>query len=130
MLRVLVCDDAEPVRVTLTRALELTAGADVRSVASAEEALSVLVADRADPVDVVVMDQDLPGMAGYDAVRALRDEGIDVPVVLFTADRDLGPATADDPSVAYLCKAEVPIGQVVSAVTRLAAGGRSTATPE
>jgi len=128
MLRVLVCDDAEPVRVTLRRALEFGAGAQVHAVGSAEEALIVLDDDRT--IDVVVMDQDLPGMAGFDAVRVMRDEGIDIPVVLFTADRELRARAAHDPTVSYLCKADAPIAQVVSAVTRMARGGRAASGPE
>lgn len=46
---------------------------------------SGLAAARAPRVDAVVLDVMLPGMDGVEVCRTLRDEGIDIPVILLTA---------------------------------------------
>jgi two-component system response regulator TctD len=116
-VRVLVCDDAEPVRHTLTRALRASAGHTVDEAATAEEALAILRATR---VDVVVMDHDLPGMSGLDAVRSLRARGGATPVLLLTGDAGVRDLIRDDDAVAHLVKGEVSMAEVVAVVGRLA----------
>lgn len=61
-------------------------GAGVEHVGSAEDALARL--DQETPVDVVLLDLELPGLAGLDAVRALRERAPQVPLVVFTANDD------------------------------------------
>jgi len=45
--------------------------------------------DAGDPVQVLVTDQQMPGLTGTELVGFLRDRGIRIPVVVVTACRDL-----------------------------------------
>lgn len=62
--------------------LERRTGASVRTVASADDALSVL-AERA--IDCIVSEYDLDGKTGLELLRTIRDETTTLPVILCTA---------------------------------------------
>ncbi|MFD8599713.1 response regulator transcription factor [Kitasatospora sp. NPDC059646] len=100
--RVLVVDDDAAIRRSLSRGLRLS-GFAVAVAADGPEALAA-VADT--PPDVLVLDVGLPGLAGTEVCRALRDRGDDTPVLMLSAldelaDRVAGlQAGADD----YLVK--------------------------
>lgn len=92
-VRVLVCDDNEPVRVTLARALEYRKGLEVAAEAGdVAEVLEIVPGARP---DVIVLDVNLPGLNGIEGLHELRARGIRVPVVLMSADkRNAEPAEA------------------------------------
>lgn len=84
-IRLLVCDDNEVVRRALLRALRAKADVEiVGEVGSAEELLARVGEDQP---DVVLLDANLPGMSGPEAVEALRSDGTLVPVIVMSADR-------------------------------------------
>lgn len=95
--RVLVVDDEPTVRDVVAQYLRRD-GHDVVEVGDGDEALRQLVAD---PPDLVVLDQMLPGTDGLEILRRLRATS-DVPVIMLTAlaeegDRVTGlEAGADD----------------------------------
>jgi len=82
---VLVVDDEGDIRDAI---VEILLGDEIAALgaASGEDALRIL-AER--PVGLVVLDLMMPGMDGRQVVGALRERGIDVPVVLISAGRDL-----------------------------------------
>jgi len=80
--RLLVCDDDEALRETLTEQIDAYDEFDVTGVATAGTAVA-RVADG--PVDLVVMDVGLPDMDGREAVRAMRRGGYRGPIILLTA---------------------------------------------
>lgn len=90
--RVLVVDDENDIRLMARIGLE-SAGWQVEEAASGEEALEVC---RARPPDIVVLDQRLPGLAGIDVARALRNEQFRAPIFLFSGyiDPEVEPAAA------------------------------------
>jgi two-component system, OmpR family, response regulator MprA len=100
--RVLVVDDDRPVRDSLRRVLQLH-GYEVELAADGMEAIRAVTA-RAPAL--VVLDVMMPGVDGFGVVRRLRQDGIDIPILLLTArdavpDRVAGLTTgADD----YLVK--------------------------
>ncbi len=83
MPRLLIVEDDDRIRLSLRLALE-DEGYVVRDVPTAEEGLAE---HRADAADLVLVDLMLPGMDGFDCIRALRRLG-DVPIVVVSARDD------------------------------------------
>lgn len=84
--RVLVVDDQPDVRQVVEYYLR-AAGASVEMATNGREAVErVTAAARAgSPFDAVVLDMQMPVMSGYQATRALRADGFDVPIIALTA---------------------------------------------
>jgi two-component system cell cycle response regulator DivK len=78
-VKVLVVEDNER-NLKLVRDVLTHAGWDVACARSGEECLA-----RVRDVDVVLMDINLPGMSGVEALAALRAGGVTVPVCALTA---------------------------------------------
>lgn len=79
--RILVVDDDRAVRESLRRALAL----EDWDVTVAADGMEALTAIRAAPPDVIVLDVMMPGVDGFGVVRRLRQDGVEVPVLLLTA---------------------------------------------
>jgi two-component system nitrogen regulation response regulator GlnG len=79
--RVLIVDDDEALLYSLCRGL---ANEPFRCV-TASSGASALEVFRADPADVVLLDNRLHDMSGLDVLRDIRQLDSDVPVVMFTA---------------------------------------------
>jgi two-component system response regulator RegX3 len=80
---VLVIEDDDRIRLALVLALE-EEGYVAAGAASAEEALDAF---RANPADLVLVDLMLPGMDGFECIRAFRRDD-DVPIVVVSARDD------------------------------------------
>jgi DNA-binding response OmpR family regulator len=80
--RLLVCDDDDALRETLTEEIDLYEEFSVAGEATAQGAISRVAED---PVDLVVMDVGLPDMDGREAVRVMRREGFRGPIIMLTA---------------------------------------------
>jgi two-component system response regulator MprA len=83
--RILVVDDDRAVRDALQRALTL----DGYDAAVAPDGVDALRAVRAGAPDAVVLDVNLPGVDGFGVTRRLREDGVDVPILLLTARDDV-----------------------------------------
>jgi two-component system chemotaxis response regulator CheY len=70
-LDVLIVDDHEAMRTLLVRALSAAGAARVRPAASGAEALALL---RERPANLILADQNMPGMDGLAFVAAVRSE--------------------------------------------------------
>jgi DNA-binding response OmpR family regulator len=79
--RVLIVDDEASCRLGFRVALE-AAGYEIAEAADGETALEQL---RNDPADLALLDLQMPLLDGMETLRRLREEGIDVPVVVVTA---------------------------------------------
>src|ERR1051325_3512715 len=88
MARLLVVDDEPSICWGLARLAE-GLGHEVRSAASAEEALSIA---QRESFQAVVLDVRLPGMDGLSAMQHLRKHVGEVPIVIITAYGDLATA--------------------------------------
>ncbi len=86
--RVLVVDDEPEMRRTLARLLS-SQGMSVLTALSAQEGLEIL--DR-EPLDVALVDLQMPGMTGMDMLRQITEHSIDVHVVIMTAHGDVDVA--------------------------------------
>ena len=79
--RILVVDDGDDVRHTITQYILKPNAYDYLEAKDGLEALAIL---RTQPVDLILLDLQMPRMDGLEVLRRLRDEGIAVPVVLMT----------------------------------------------
>ncbi|MBT8246344.1 MAG: response regulator [Acidimicrobiia bacterium] len=79
-LRVLAADDSASNRLIITQMLELQEH-DVVTVSDGREALDTFEVGL---FDAVLLDMEMPNMTGTEAARALRDAGVDVPIIALT----------------------------------------------
>ena len=80
--RILIAEDEESIRFVLTRALE-GRGYHVRAFA---EGLPALAALRANAFDLAIVDIRLPDVSGLDLLSRARDETLEVPFLVMTAE--------------------------------------------
>lgn len=86
--RVLVVDDAPDVR-RLTEKLLSRCGYEALGAGGGEEAIRLCSAGSS-PVDLVLLDLNMPGLSGPETFVALRGENPDLPVILYSGD-DVDP---------------------------------------
>jgi len=79
--RVLVVDDEAKMRRVLEIMLQRM-GHEVACAANGDEALQVM---KTAPVHLVISDLRMPGMSGTELLKALREQGNEVPVIIMTA---------------------------------------------
>ncbi|MBL9069803.1 MAG: chemotaxis-specific protein-glutamate methyltransferase CheB [Sphingopyxis sp.] len=93
-VRVMLVDDSLVVRSILERIVDQTAGLQVcASVASAHDALAVLACE---PVDVVVLDVEMPGMNGIDALPHILNRAANARVLILSSNCvEGGPAAIE-----------------------------------
>ena len=81
MALILIVDDVRPMAEQYAYDLRRIGGFQTAVVAGGEEALSAL--ERA-PVDCLILDLEMPGMDGFDVLRALARRGTETPVIVYT----------------------------------------------
>lgn len=79
-MRCLVVDDEDDIRVLL-RGFFMSRGWTVDEAASGSEAL----ARNAEDYDVIVLDQRMPGLTGYETGVRLRSDGFRGPIIFYSA---------------------------------------------
>lgn len=126
-LRVLLADDHPLVRAGL-RELLATAG-DLDVVAAAADGEEAIALARTHAPDVVLMDLSMPGLGGVEAIRRLKAEFPDLPVVALTSfsDQQRILEAIDGGAVGYLLKDAQP-DELIRGV-RAAANGESPLAP-
>lgn len=81
MSRLLVVDDVAPLAEQYAYDLARLGGHDVAIALTGQAALDRVSAE---PVDGMLLDLEMPGMDGFDVLRALKHKGLDLPVVVYT----------------------------------------------
>lgn len=81
MVRILVVDDQDDIRLIMRTLLEAE-GWRVDEAASGEEGLERV---REEPPDIVVTDNQMPGLSGIEMARRLRGDGFTRPIIGFPA---------------------------------------------
>jgi len=82
MSRVLITDDSQLTRRILRAILE-AAGHEVMEASNGDVALELIAQDAP---DCVLLDLLMPGMDGFEVLSTLNERGIDIPVIVLTAD--------------------------------------------
>ncbi|MBI3005988.1 MAG: response regulator [Ignavibacteriales bacterium] len=81
LLRVLIVDDENTIRLGLEMALKMTNNFVVESCDSGDSAVEVL---KKDNFDVIVLDNRMPGMSGIDVLEWMHEQKMDIPVIMIT----------------------------------------------
>ena len=71
-----------PINALLARALLTREGCEVDHARSGEEAIAAV---KVGAYDLILMDMRMPGLSGVETARALRDLGVETPIVALTA---------------------------------------------
>jgi CheY-like chemotaxis protein len=79
--RVLLVED-NPINALLARALLTREGCEIDHASGGEEAIAAV---KVGSYDLILMDMRMPGLNGVETARALRDLGIETPIVALTA---------------------------------------------
>ena len=96
MTTVLVADDSETILLLMRTRLEL-AGYDVETAADGQEVMDAFHAAAADELpELLLLDAMMPRKSGIDALRELRDAGVEIPALIVSAHQN--PTDADAPT--------------------------------
>lgn len=119
--RVLVVDDETPLRRLVSRALE-QAGHEV---VQAEDGRAALAEVQKQTFDAVLSDIAMPGLDGVHLLRAIRENDLDVPVILLTGNPSVESAmkAVEYGAFEYLTK-PVELDRIRSVISRALALGR------
>lgn len=88
-IRALVADDDPFVSEMLAEILQ-SEGCAVQTAGDGCEAYNKFLADP--NIDIIISDMNMPGMNGLQLIRRLRDENVDVPIVILTGDNEISAA--------------------------------------
>jgi DNA-binding NtrC family response regulator len=83
--RILIVDDVAAMADQYAYDLRRIGGYRTLTAAGGREALAALVEEE---VDCVVLDLEMPGMDGFDVLRAMRERNIELPVIVYTGTGD------------------------------------------
>ncbi len=81
---ILVVDDRRDIRILAQNFIE-KAGGRVSFATNGQEAIATLLDDADSPIDLVLMDMQMPVMDGYSAAKELRERGFSKPIIALTA---------------------------------------------
>jgi DNA-binding response OmpR family regulator len=86
--KLLVADDSETVLLMLQRRLEM-AGYEVETATNGQEVLAAIGGLKpGDEPDLILLDAMMPRMSGVDALKQLRSQGVEIPVLIISAHLD------------------------------------------
>ena len=81
MYTVLIVDDVPAMAEQYAYDLRRLAGMDTRIAAGGDAALEIVALES---VDCMILDLEMPGKDGFAVLRALKERGVDVPVIVYT----------------------------------------------
>lgn len=117
----LVVEDDDHVRAIVTSSLR-SRGYDVLQARDGAEAMQRLF-ESPEPIRLIALDLDLPGMSGEACLRELREAGIRIPVVVTTGSTELGVESPPQQDVHVLRK-PFQMADLVSLICRVLAESR------
>ncbi len=128
MIRVILCDDHALIRRGIRDTL--ADAPDMRVVGEAGDYTELRSLMRTEPCDVLVLDINLPGRSGLDALHALKDEGspVKVLVVSMYPEDQYAIRALRAGAYGYVFKGGDP--QVIVNAVRTVSQGRKYVTPE
>ena len=122
MIRISVYDDNEPLRETL--ALIFSATPDLCLIGQYPNALDVVKTVVHDQPDVILMDIDMPGRTGIEAVKLIRQHAQQPKILMLTVFEDVDQifAAITAGAVGYLLK-KTPADKLIEAIREVNGGG-------
>lgn len=127
LINVLLVDDHELVRAGIRRILEDVKGINVTGeLSNGEDAVKWC---RTNPVDVVLMDMNMPGIGGLEATRKIARSSSDTKVIMLTihTENPLPAKVMQAGAAGYLSKGAAP-QEVINAIRSVNAGQRYIAS--
>ncbi|WP_086428598.1 response regulator transcription factor [Staphylococcus cornubiensis] len=121
MIRVVLAEDQTMLRQAMVQLMQLHDAIDV--VADVGDGQAALKAVETHPVDVVILDIEMPGLTGLEVLKYIREQAIDVKVIIVTTFKRPGyfeTAVAHDVD-AYVLK-ERSVDELVQTIHRVMAG--------
>ncbi len=82
-MKVLVADDSGIMRKIIIRSLNSVGVTDIAEAADGQEAIAVF---KANAIDLILTDWNMPNMSGLELVEAIRATGSNVPIILVTTE--------------------------------------------
>lgn len=122
MIRVCIFDDNDSLRETL--ALVFDATDDLIVMGQYPNALDAVAAVRRDQPDVILMDIDMPGRTGIEAVKLIREQTTTPKILMLTVFEDVERifAAISAGAVGYLLK-KTPADKIIDSMREVMAGG-------
>jgi two-component system KDP operon response regulator KdpE len=80
-VRILLVDDEPPIR----KLLRVGLGSQGYAISEAPNAKAAIDLIETEKPDLILLDLGLPGMSGHELLRKLRDDGLDIPVVILSS---------------------------------------------
>lgn len=123
MLRILIVDDHAVVRLGIKQIV--SAEPDMRVTGEAASANELLALARKESYDLVVLDIHMPGISGLDALKELKHDCPQLPVLVLSmhAEDQVAIRTLKMGASGYLTKESVP-EELIKAIRKVASGGR------
>jgi len=122
MIRVLLADDHTLVREGLKQLLG--SAVDIRVTGEAANGDEALALARTDEFDLAVLDMSMPGLAGIELIKRVRQERPKLPILVLSmhGEQQYAARALKAGAAGYLTK-DAAASQLVSAIRKIAAGG-------
>jgi two-component system invasion response regulator UvrY len=123
MIRTLIADDHPIVRAGLRQML--AEAADIEVAAEAGDSHELLKLIRKGGIDVVLLDISMPGLTGLDALKQIKVENPDLPILVLSMhpEDQYGIRVLKAGAAGYLMKSAAP-DQLIGAIRKVQRGGR------
>jgi DNA-binding response OmpR family regulator len=117
--RVLIADDSETILLLLRTRLEME-GYDVITAADGVEVIEAMQRESEPKPDILLLDAMMPRKSGIDALRELRADGVDTPVLIVSAHQDeMDAGAATDVEVSGYITKPIDFDQLFSRIAQL-----------
>lgn len=117
--RVLIADDSETILLLLRTRLEME-GYEVVTAADGVEVIEAMRRDSEPKPDILLLDAMMPRKSGIDALRELRADGVDTPVLIVSAHQDeMDAGAATDVEVSGYITKPIDFDQLFSRIAEL-----------
>ncbi len=119
--RVLIADDSETILLLLRTRLEME-GYEVITAADGVEVIEVMRREPEPGPDILLLDAMMPRKSGIDALRELRADGVDTPVLIVSAHQDeMDAGAATDVEVSGYITKPIDFERLFSRIAELTA---------
>jgi DNA-binding response OmpR family regulator len=119
--RVLIADDSETILLLMRTRLEME-GYEVITAADGVEVIEAMRREVAAPPDILLLDAMMPRKSGIDALRELRADGVEIPVLIVSAHQDeMDAGAASDAEVSGYVTKPIDFDRLFASIAELTA---------